>query len=155
MNSSCTKPGGWVEFQDWDCRIRSEDGTLKDTALERYYNEVVAAFERAGYPASPGRYFEEWFREAGFVDIHVRKYPVPMGVWPKDKYFVWDELFFFSFFISPPKTVTNFKFRQFLERNRSLASHRPIGRFRGSRFGRSDEIRIMEARRSHCPFGWG
>ncbi|KAL1980724.1 hypothetical protein VTN96DRAFT_3606 [Rasamsonia emersonii] len=84
---NCTKPGGWVEFQDWDCRIRSEDGSLEGTALQRYYTEVVNAFERAGYPASPGRYLEEWFREAGFVDIHVRKYPVPMSVWPKDPYY--------------------------------------------------------------------
>lgn len=30
--------------------------------------------------------------EAGFVDIHVRKYPVPMGVWPKDPYYVGDVL---------------------------------------------------------------
>ncbi|KAL1993674.1 hypothetical protein VTN49DRAFT_2343 [Thermomyces lanuginosus] len=31
------KPGGWVEFQDWDVNPTSEDGSLKGIALERYY----------------------------------------------------------------------------------------------------------------------
>ncbi|KAL2007032.1 hypothetical protein VTN00DRAFT_8470 [Thermoascus crustaceus] len=84
---NCTKPGGWVEFQDWDARIRSEDGTLKGTALEKYYTQVVDAFEKAGYPASPGRLYKEWFTEAGLVDIQVKKYPVPMGVWAKDPHY--------------------------------------------------------------------
>ncbi|KAL1970930.1 hypothetical protein VTN77DRAFT_2764 [Rasamsonia byssochlamydoides] len=84
---NCTKPGGWVEFQDWDARLKSEDGSVKGTALERYYDEVLSAFEKAGYPPRPGPYLEEWFREAGFVDVHVKKYYVPMGAWPKDPYY--------------------------------------------------------------------
>ncbi|KAL1963991.1 hypothetical protein VTN77DRAFT_7666 [Rasamsonia byssochlamydoides] len=47
----------------------------------------MGAFERAGYPTRPGPYLEEWFREAGFVDIHVHKYLVPMGSWAKDPYY--------------------------------------------------------------------
>ncbi|KAL1962386.1 hypothetical protein VTN77DRAFT_9725 [Rasamsonia byssochlamydoides] len=75
-------------FQDWDAKVRSEDGSLKGTALERYNVEVVNAFEKAGYPPRPGPYLEEWFREAGFVDIHVKKYYVPQGAWPRDPYYV-------------------------------------------------------------------
>lgn len=96
VTARCTKPGGWVEFQDWDARIRSEDGTLEGTGLKRYYDEIVRAYENAGYPASPGRHFKEWFEEAGFVDVHVKKYPVPMGVWPKEPYYVgFPHIFFF------------------------------------------------------------
>lgn len=87
---NCTKPGGWVEFQDWDAQIRSEDGSIKGTAIEKYYTEVINAFEKAGYPTRPGPHLEEWFREAGFVDIHVQKYRVPLGPWPKDPYYVCD-----------------------------------------------------------------
>lgn len=102
----CTKPGGWVEFQDWDLQIRSEDGTTKDTAIERYYTEVINAFENAGYPTSPGPQLEEWFREAGFVDVHVQKYRVPLGAWPKDPHYVCDAFLlsgvvFFFFFPCP------------------------------------------------------
>ncbi|KAL1969137.1 hypothetical protein VTN77DRAFT_391 [Rasamsonia byssochlamydoides] len=82
-----TKPGGWVEFQDWDAHMRSEDGTTKGTEIEHYFKVLYAAFEKAGYHTRPGPYLEEWFREAGFVDIHVQKYLVPMGVWPKDPHY--------------------------------------------------------------------
>ncbi|KKA18661.1 hypothetical protein T310_7381 [Rasamsonia emersonii CBS 393.64] len=83
-----TKPGGWVEFQDWDALARSEDGSMKGTALEKYYEACIPAFEKAGYPTRPGPHLEEWFREAGFVDIHVQKYRVPGGPWPKDQYYM-------------------------------------------------------------------
>ncbi|KAL1966353.1 hypothetical protein VTN77DRAFT_4495 [Rasamsonia byssochlamydoides] len=84
---NCTKPGGWVEFQDWDAMLKSEDGTTKGTAIERFYNEVLSAFEKAGYCTRPGPSLEQWFREAGFVDIHVQKYRIPMGAWPKDPHY--------------------------------------------------------------------
>ncbi|KAL1995113.1 hypothetical protein VTN49DRAFT_1300 [Thermomyces lanuginosus] len=79
------KPGGWVEFQDWNSYPYSEDGSLKDTALERYFNEVYGAFEKEGYEVGPGPKLEQWFKEAGFVNIHVEKFVIPYGVWPKDK----------------------------------------------------------------------
>ena len=91
MSSSVTnrnrsvKPGGWVEFQDWNSYPYSEDGSLKDTALERYFNEVYGAFEKEGYEVGPGPKLEQWFKEAGFVNIHVEKFVIPYGVWPKDK----------------------------------------------------------------------
>ncbi|KAL1961615.1 hypothetical protein VTN77DRAFT_1390 [Rasamsonia byssochlamydoides] len=82
-----TKPGGWVEFQDWDSLLRSEDGTTKGTGIERYFTEVLKAFEKAGYPTRPGPSLEQWFHEAGFVDVHVQKYRAPLGAWPKDPYY--------------------------------------------------------------------
>ncbi|KAL1970259.1 hypothetical protein VTN77DRAFT_5419 [Rasamsonia byssochlamydoides] len=84
---NCAKPGGWVEFQDWDPMIYSEDGSTKGTSIEKYYVHTLAAYEKAGYCARVGPGLEEWFRQAGFVDIKVTKYRVPMGVWPKDKYY--------------------------------------------------------------------
>ncbi|KAL1976929.1 hypothetical protein VTN31DRAFT_3211 [Thermomyces dupontii] len=78
------KPGGWVEFQDWDLYPISEDGSLDGTGLQRYYDEVYGAFEEAGYETRPGVKLPQWFREAGFVNIHVEKFVIPYGVWPKD-----------------------------------------------------------------------
>ncbi|KAL1993329.1 hypothetical protein VTN49DRAFT_3278 [Thermomyces lanuginosus] len=80
------KPGGWVEFQDWDGYPYSEDGSLKGTGIQRYYNEVYGAFEEAGYEVRPGPKLEQWFKDAGFVNIHVEKFVIPYGVWPKDRH---------------------------------------------------------------------
>ncbi|KAL1996320.1 hypothetical protein VTN49DRAFT_372 [Thermomyces lanuginosus] len=80
------KPGGWVEFQDWDGQPFSEDGSLKGTGIERYFKEVNGAFESAGYEVRPGPKLEQWFKEAGFVNIHVEKFIIPYGIWPKDKH---------------------------------------------------------------------
>lgn len=83
-----TAPGGWVEFQDWDLQMYSEDGSTKGTPLEQYYTVVLPAYEKAGVEMRPGPKLEKWFREAGFVDIHAKKYRLPLGTWPKDKYYV-------------------------------------------------------------------
>ncbi|KAL1971009.1 hypothetical protein VTN77DRAFT_2843 [Rasamsonia byssochlamydoides] len=81
-----TAPGGWVEFQDWDVRLRSEDGSTKGTSIQQYYDVVRGAFFTTGYELDPGPKLEGWFRDAGFENIHVQKYIVPMGTWPKDKH---------------------------------------------------------------------
>ncbi|KAL1995095.1 hypothetical protein VTN49DRAFT_1282 [Thermomyces lanuginosus] len=80
------KPGGWVEFQDWDGYPHSEDGSVNGTAFLQYYNEVLGAFEEAGYEPRPGPKLGQWFKDAGFVNIHVEKFVIPYGVWPKDKH---------------------------------------------------------------------
>ncbi|KAL1975821.1 hypothetical protein VTN31DRAFT_4213 [Thermomyces dupontii] len=80
------KPGGWVEFQDYDGYPTSEDGSFNGTGLQRYYDEVLSAFEKAGYETRPGPKLEQWFKDAGFVNIHVEKFVIPYGVWPKDKH---------------------------------------------------------------------
>ncbi|KAL2216036.1 hypothetical protein M432DRAFT_633989 [Thermoascus aurantiacus ATCC 26904] len=81
-----TTPGEWVEFQDWNTYVYTEDGSIKGTSVEQYYREVNKGFEMADYVVSPGPKLEGWLREAGIVDIHVEKYKVPIGVWPKDKH---------------------------------------------------------------------
>jgi len=83
-----TTPGGWVEMQDWDAMMYSEDGSTKGTSIERYWEYVIPAFEKAGITIRPGPNLEKWFREAGFVDIHVEKCRMPLGTWPKDPYYV-------------------------------------------------------------------
>ncbi|KAL1991051.1 hypothetical protein VTN49DRAFT_5555 [Thermomyces lanuginosus] len=70
------KPSGCVEFQDWDAYPISEDGSLDGTGLQRYYDEVYGAFEEAGYEVHPGPKLEQWFRDAGFVNIHKK-----VGAW--------------------------------------------------------------------------
>lgn len=80
-----TIPGGYVEFQDWDANMYSQDGSSKGTSIEEYYNIIIPAYEKAGVEVSPGPKLEGWFRDAGFEDIHVHRFLVPIGAWPKDE----------------------------------------------------------------------
>ncbi|EER26301.1 methyltransferase, putative [Coccidioides posadasii C735 delta SOWgp] len=93
---NATKPGGWIEMQDWDVYGYSEDGSAKGTTIERYFKVLGDAFGKAGRVFSPGPLLENWLVEAGFVDVKVTKFKIPMGAWPKDKYFktlgVWNML---------------------------------------------------------------
>lgn len=66
---SCTKPGGWVEFQDWDGTIRSDDDTLNGTDLLMLQESVKDAFIEMGINANPGAECGNWLKEAGFINI--------------------------------------------------------------------------------------
>ncbi|KAM5507685.1 hypothetical protein McanMca71_000953 [Microsporum canis] len=83
---NCTKPGGWVEFQDWDGTIRSDDDTLNGTDLLMLQESVKDAFIEIGINANPGAECGSWLKEAGFINITTQKYKVPLGTWPKDKH---------------------------------------------------------------------
>ncbi|KAJ9352223.1 hypothetical protein DTO027B9_5924 [Paecilomyces variotii] len=80
-----TVPGGWVEFQDWDCVLYSEDGSTDGTYIKQYYENVLPAMRKTGVEPGPGPKLEGWFRDAGFEEIHVEKFVLPIGAWPKDK----------------------------------------------------------------------
>ncbi|KDB27304.1 hypothetical protein H109_00881 [Trichophyton interdigitale MR816] len=83
---TCTKPGGWVEFQDWDGTIRSDDDTLKGTHLFQLQETVKEAFIEMGINANPGAECGSWLKDVGFTNITTQKYKVPLGTWPKDKH---------------------------------------------------------------------
>ncbi|EEP75891.1 conserved hypothetical protein [Uncinocarpus reesii 1704] len=79
------RPGGWVEFQDFNVDYYSQDdSSQRDTALRRWLILGQEAEELTGRTLRPGRSLEAWAREAGFVNISVVKTPVPIGTWPKD-----------------------------------------------------------------------
>jgi hypothetical protein len=79
------KPGGWVEFGDFDLDYYSQDGSLtKDSALQRWLDCFVPVREKTGTINKPGPKLETWLREAGFTDVHAIKQVLPLGIWPKD-----------------------------------------------------------------------
>lgn len=87
--NSCLKPGGWVEFQDWNIDVYSTDGTLKpDHGLAQLSRESIKRRDAAGFVTSPGPRLLEWVKDAGFVNIQVLRFPVPIGTWPKDAKYV-------------------------------------------------------------------
>lgn len=56
--------------------------------MEKYFAEVIGAFAEKGYEASPGPKLEHYFKAAGFQDVHVEKFRVPLGIWPKSPHLV-------------------------------------------------------------------
>lgn len=86
------RPGGWVEFQDWDTHIYSTDDSLStDNALYMYHQHTCLRRTAAGYDSQPGPKIEGWCREAGFINVHAIKLPIPLGTWPKDPKYVSDD----------------------------------------------------------------
>lgn len=81
-----TKPGGWVEFQDFDMQFYSTDGTfIPGSPPNVWTDEVIAAIKVFGREPEPGPKLEQWVRDAGFQNVNHQLLPIPVGLWPKDK----------------------------------------------------------------------
>lgn len=79
------EPGGWAELLDFDINYYSQDGTLtEEHALKRWMGHATEGAKVSGRLLHPGSQLEGWLTEAGFVDIEMRKTPLPIGTWPKD-----------------------------------------------------------------------
>ena len=80
-----TKPGGWVEFQDFHLVNYSEDGSLKDdNNVNRFYKILREACDRMNRPVTVGANLKRYAEEAGFQNVHHRVFQLPIGTWPKD-----------------------------------------------------------------------
>ncbi|KAH0559610.1 hypothetical protein GP486_003875 [Trichoglossum hirsutum] len=80
------KPGCWVELQDYDHDIYSEDGSLKEDSNLRQWNiDLLKAFSDMGRDASPGAHLRGWVTDAGFENVTHKVLKVPIGPWAKEK----------------------------------------------------------------------
>ncbi|KAL1983201.1 hypothetical protein VTN96DRAFT_375 [Rasamsonia emersonii] len=82
-----TKPGGWVEFQDFNMRFYTTSGGefKPGCPLDQWTTEVIEGLKTLGMEPEPGPKLEGWVKEAGFINVHHQVLPLPVGVWPKDK----------------------------------------------------------------------
>jgi len=81
-----TKPGGWVEIQDFDMRFYTSHGEFKTGCpADRWGKEVAAGIQGLGLEPHPGYQLGKWFQDAGFINVHDQLLPIPLGSWPKDK----------------------------------------------------------------------
>ena len=81
------KPGGWVENQEFDLFVQSDDGTIPaNSVFQRWLRYFQEGLEKGGLTA---RCFpdviERQMRHAGFVNTRVLPFKGPIGPWPKDK----------------------------------------------------------------------
>jgi hypothetical protein len=80
------KPGGWVEFQDYDTACVSQDNTIpKDYKVAEMLSLLRGACDSIGRLLDPGPRLKGWVETAGFENITQRIIPLPVGIWPKDK----------------------------------------------------------------------
>jgi len=80
------KPGGWVEFQDFDLHNYSQDNSIPpDNKVMELYNLILEGCDKIGRTASPGQDLESLVRETGFVNIGHKIFKLPLGTWPKDE----------------------------------------------------------------------
>jgi trans-aconitate methyltransferase len=72
------KEGGWVEAQEHDVRIESDDGTVVNAPhLERFFQLIDEASVRNGKMMDKvAERQKEWMIQAGFVDVHDQVYKV-------------------------------------------------------------------------------
>ncbi|PMB73726.1 Secondary metabolism regulator LAE1 [Beauveria bassiana] len=80
------KPGGWVELQDVDGVVHTDDNSVpKDWPLKKFTNLLVEAFAQFGTNVNAAESGREYLEEAGFVNIQHNYIKLPYGTWPKDK----------------------------------------------------------------------
>lgn len=79
-----TKPGGYVEIQEWGMKkLFSNDGTADgDSALCEYWRRYPECAKKAGLNLPDGDEIKDALEKAGFVDINVTTMQVPCQYTP-------------------------------------------------------------------------
>jgi hypothetical protein len=83
---TCLRPGGWVENQEFDAAIVSDDNTIpEESYLQRWVTLWNEGAEKIGMTGRCYPEVQAWqVRQAGFVDVKVLPFKMPIGPWPKD-----------------------------------------------------------------------
>ncbi|KAK1993100.1 S-adenosyl-L-methionine-dependent methyltransferase [Colletotrichum falcatum] len=79
------KPGGWVEMQEYDAWIFSDDDSF-DRAVwtKEWVNKLDEASKLYGKQINVAKHHKQWMIEAGFEDVQELVYRIPIGPWAKD-----------------------------------------------------------------------
>ncbi|OKL59758.1 hypothetical protein UA08_04502 [Talaromyces atroroseus] len=81
-----TRPGGWVEFQDFDMEFYTLHGDFAPgCSLDRWTKMVVNGLKQMGAEPEPGPKLKGWLKDARFINIHEKVLPIPVGIWPKSE----------------------------------------------------------------------
>ncbi len=78
--------GGWAEFQDFDLRFHSQDGSLKEDSNWVFWStQMFDSVRQMGREPHPGPGLERWVRNAGFMNVRCEKFSLPVGSWAEGK----------------------------------------------------------------------
>ncbi len=80
------KPGGWVECQECEKDIKSDDNTIPQKSwVMKWLRLREEGFQRGGMT---GRFHPETvanqMRSAGFINMEILRFKMPIGPWPED-----------------------------------------------------------------------
>ncbi|KAI1804001.1 S-adenosyl-L-methionine-dependent methyltransferase [Daldinia bambusicola] len=83
------RPGAWVQSCETECIIRCDDGSVPpDSAMETFWNRIYGEIgEKLGtsFELVTENLQEKAFRAAGFRNVEVCDYKLPLTGWPADK----------------------------------------------------------------------
>ncbi|BCS27064.1 class I SAM-dependent methyltransferase [Aspergillus puulaauensis] len=80
------KPGGWVEFQEYNLVNYSEDGSIKEgNNVQRLHELLREACDKINRPITIGADLERIVKETGFVNGKHQVFQVPLGTWPRER----------------------------------------------------------------------
>ncbi|KAJ4248145.1 hypothetical protein NW762_012915 [Fusarium torreyae] len=79
-------PGGYVELQEIDVIMKSDDGTLNEnSALLRWNKLLEESAAKLGQPFIQTHILEDLMTKVGFTDIIATHFKWPTNSWAKDK----------------------------------------------------------------------
>ncbi|RAH49795.1 class I SAM-dependent methyltransferase [Aspergillus brunneoviolaceus CBS 621.78] len=82
------KPGGWVEIQEFETWIRSDDGTDQQAVrIHEYQRKLDEASRRFGKRMNIASSVRGWMQDAGFQHVTDDTYKCPLGPWARNPHF--------------------------------------------------------------------
>ncbi|KAJ6007523.1 hypothetical protein N7540_011499 [Penicillium herquei] len=80
------QPGGWIEQLEMSCFLECDDESMaEDSILRTWGPRLTKAADRSGRRFGIMHTMRDSIARAGFTDIHVKEYKLPVGPWPRDK----------------------------------------------------------------------
>ncbi|KAJ5649334.1 uncharacterized protein N7484_003057 [Penicillium longicatenatum] len=81
-----TAPGGWIEQFEISAFFECDDNSLtEDSVLRVWGPKLTRAARKSGRKSGIMHTMQGSMEKAGFTDIHVKNYKLPVGPWPRDK----------------------------------------------------------------------
>ena len=78
------KPGGYLEMQDVNYALKTDDGCGEKSSVMKWSQLLVEAYGKLERPAEIASRYKTLMEEAGFVDVVEILYKWPINNWPKD-----------------------------------------------------------------------
>ncbi|KAF8245687.1 S-adenosyl-L-methionine-dependent methyltransferase, partial [Wilcoxina mikolae CBS 423.85] len=81
----CTKPGGYCELAESGGTLYSDDNTTH-AGVKLHCDLCKDAMARIGRPFPTGATLKGYLEKAGFVDVKLQDFKMPLGPWAKDQH---------------------------------------------------------------------